>query len=59
MQKDISLALIRKYDPQALQMTISGRDAYYAAKRLMDFVCALGLLTCSYFFSHSCCWLPW
>ncbi len=44
MQKDISPASIRKYEPQVLRLTISRRDAYYAAKRMMDFVCALSLL---------------
>jgi lipopolysaccharide/colanic/teichoic acid biosynthesis glycosyltransferase len=44
MHKDISLSTIRKYDPQALQITTSGREAYYVAKRLFDFWCALGLL---------------
>ena len=44
MQEDISLAPSHKTDSHALQATATGRETYYAAKRLLDFGAALGLL---------------
>lgn len=44
MQNEASLDLIRKYDPHALRLVAEDRDAYYALKRMLDFIIALILL---------------
>jgi lipopolysaccharide/colanic/teichoic acid biosynthesis glycosyltransferase len=44
MQNEIRMELIRRNDPNALSLVLESRVIYYAVKRMMDFVLALGLL---------------
>lgn len=44
MQNETSLDSIREYDPNALRLVSEGKNIYYAAKRMIDFVFAFILL---------------
>lgn len=44
MQNEAPFDAIRKYDPNALRLVLEGRNAYYVAKRVIDFVLAFALL---------------
>jgi lipopolysaccharide/colanic/teichoic acid biosynthesis glycosyltransferase len=44
LQNETSLDSIREYDPNALRLVSEGKNIYYAAKRMIDFVFAFILL---------------